>query len=348
MTTDIISACLAAVPMPLVHIDATQRVLSANAAADALFGMALSGRGAGTFLRHPTFLDGLERCLQDGDATSARITLVTQSGETHLAVTINPFTDPSGGGPGAIIAFEDQTALEQSASIRRDFVANVSHELRTPLTALVGFIDTLRGAARDDPAARDRFLGIMEREAGRMIRLVNDLLSLSRVESEERRRPEARVDLVALIRATLVTLRDQARAAGVAVDLQAPDDAIQIRGDADQLTQVCQNLLENALKYGAAGQAVTIRVGRIEREPVLRGPAVQIEFIDKGEGIDALHLPRITERFYRVDTHRSREKGGTGLGLAIVKHIVNRHRGRLKIESEPGKGSNFIVLLPAD
>ena len=181
-----------------------------------------------------------------------------------------------------------------------------------------------------------------------MIRLVNDLLSLSRVESEERRRPEARIDLIALVRATLVTLRDQARVAGVAVTLRAPDGTIQIRGDADQLTQVCQNLLENALKYGAAGQEVTIRVGRIEREPVLRGPAVQIEFIDKGEGIDALHLPRITERFYRVDTHRSREKGGTGLGLAIVKHIVNRHRGRLKIESEPGKGSNFIVLLPAD
>ena len=324
MTTEIISACLGAVPMPLVHMDGAQRVLSANAAAETLFGMALAGRGAGTFLRHPTFLDGLERCLREGEGTSARLTLVTQSGETHLAVTINPFSDPSGGAPGAIIAFEDQTALEQSASIRRDFVANVSHELRTPLTALVGFIDTLRGAAREDPAARDRFLAIMEREAGRMIRLVNDLLSLSRVESEERRRPEARIDLIALVRATLLTLRDQARAAGVAVTLQAPDGTIQIRGDADQLTQVCQNLLENALKYGAAGQEVTIRVGRIEREPVLRGPAVQIEFIDKGEGIDALHLPRITERFYRVDTHRSREKGGTGLGLpAITATSIN-------------------------
>lgn len=348
MLNQTVAACLAAVPMPLVLVDEDQRVLAANEAADTLFGLDLVGRNAGAFLRHPTFLDGLERCLAERAKTTARLTHVSQARETLFNLTITPF--PPGqeraGARGALIAFEDLTAVEQAASIRRDFVANVSHELRTPLTALVGFIDTLRGAARDDPAARDRFLGIMEREAGRMIRLVNDLLSLSRVESEERRRPDEKVELVAIVRATMATQREQAEASGVNLRLEGGAEPVWIKGDSDQLTQVCHNLIENAVKYGGSGGEVIVRMTEIAREPVLRGPAVQIEFIDRGEGIDALHLPRITERFYRVDAHRSREKGGTGLGLAIVKHIVNRHRGRLRIESEPQKGSNFIVILP--
>jgi two-component system phosphate regulon sensor histidine kinase PhoR len=340
-----VAAILDAIPMPLVLVDAGQRVLAANGPAAVLFGQGLVGRTAPTFLRHPAFLDALERCLNEGSRTTARVMAATRAGETHLAVTISPF-DSEGAGQGALIAFEDLTAQEQAVSMRRDFVANVSHELRTPLTALVGFIDTLRGAARDDAAARDRFLGIMEREAGRMIRLVNDLLSLSRVESEERRRPDQRVEILSLLRSALVTHREQAEGAGVALHLEAAREAVWIRADGDQLTQVFYNLIENAVKYGGAGKEVMIRLTEIAHEPVLRGPAVQIEFIDRGEGIDALHLPRITERFYRVDAHRSREKGGTGLGLAIVKHIVNRHRGRLRIESEPGKGSNFMVILP--
>ena len=340
-----VAACLDAIPMPLVLVDTGQRVVAANGPAGVLFGPGLVGRTAPTFLRHPAFLDGLERCLTDGSRTEVRVMASTRPGETHLAITVSPF-DADGAAPGALIAFEDLTAQEQAVSMRRDFVANVSHELRTPLTALVGFIDTLRGAARDDAAARDRFLGIMEREAGRMIRLVNDLLSLSRVESEERRRPDQRVELLSLLKSALFTHREQAEAAGVALTLEAEGTANWIKADGDQLTQVFYNLIENAVKYGAAGKEVTIRLTEVDHEPVLRGPAVQIEFIDRGEGIDALHLPRITERFYRVDAHRSREKGGTGLGLAIVKHIVNRHRGRLRIESEPGKGSNFMVILP--
>jgi len=179
-----------------------------------------------------------------------------------------------------------------------------------------------------------------------MIRLVNDLLSLSRVEAEERRRPSDEVELTAIVRSVLATLRPQATEAGVTLNLAGDAGPIALRADADQITQVLQNLVENAVKYGGSGREVTVRLSRIEREPVLRGPAVQIEVIDRGEGIAAIHLPRLTERFYRIDTHRSREKGGTGLGLAIVKHIVNRHRGRLRIESERGKGSNFIVILP--
>jgi two-component system phosphate regulon sensor histidine kinase PhoR len=343
MQTDEIRGILQAVPMALVLVGADQRVLSANQAASLLFGQPLEGRASAAFLRHPDFLNGLEACLAGRERGSARIVLAGAAGETHLALTFTPVATETG--RCALISFDDLSQQEQALAMRRDFVANVSHELRTPLTALVGFIETLRGTAKDDPAARDRFLGIMEREAGRMMRLVNDLLSLSRVEAEERRRPDAQVNLIAVLRTTLASHRDAAQKAGVDLVLDAEEGAVPVRGDADQLAQVFHNLVENALKYGASGRIVTARVRRIAREPVLRGPAVQVEVIDRGEGIDALHLPRLTERFYRVDSDRSRAKGGTGLGLAIVKHIVNRHRGRFRIESEPGKGSRFVVIL---
>ncbi|WP_108852247.1 ATP-binding protein [Albidovulum aquaemixtae] len=333
---------LAAVPMALIFVGRDQRVIAANAGARALFGDALEGRYCNAILRHPDFLETLESSIRDGQVGSVRISLSGAASETHLAVTVTPMIDEG----GAMVAFDDQTAFKRAGAMRRDFVANVSHELRTPLTALIGFIETLRGAARDDRAARERFLTIMERESGRMIRLVNDLLSLSRVEAEERRRPATEVDVLGLLRGAMNTHRDAAEAAGVALRLDAGPDPMRLKADPDQITQVFHNLIENGLKYGGAGGELVLRVTRLEREPVLRGPAVQIEVIDKGEGIDPLHLPRLTERFYRVDTHRSREKGGTGLGLAIVKHIVNRHRGRFRIESELGKGSNFIVILP--
>jgi two-component system phosphate regulon sensor histidine kinase PhoR len=179
-----------------------------------------------------------------------------------------------------------------------------------------------------------------------MIRLVNDLLSLSRVEAEERVRPSEPVEVIALLKSVVMTFRQQAEQAGVALVLSGEAGPVTVPADADQLMQVFHNLVENALKYAASGKEVRLHVTRLAREPVLGGPAVQVEIIDRGEGIDPIHLPRLTERFYRVDTHRSREKGGTGLGLAIVKHIVNRHRGRFRIESDVGKGSRFFVILP--
>ncbi len=335
---------LEAVPMALLLVGPDQRVHSANTAAATLFGVGPVGRSCSAVLRHPDFLAGVDTALAGTALGPVRISRSSGAGETVLAVTFTPI--PSSPQPGALVAFEDLTPLEQAVAMRRDFVANVSHELRTPLTALVGFIETLRGAARDDAAARNRFLTIMEREAGRMIRLVNDLLSLSRVESEERRKPAVEVEITRILRSALATHEDTARAAGVTLRLEAGTAPVMVMADADQLMQVFHNLVENALKYGASGKEVILRVTEIAREPVLKGPAVQVEVIDRGEGIDPLHLPRLTERFYRVDAHRSREKGGTGLGLAIVKHIVNRHRGRLRIESEPGKGSRFIVILP--
>lgn len=335
------AADLDLVPMALLRLNGDDRVTFANEAARALFGAEIRDRIVTDVIRHPDFHAALDRARAEGRKRQTRLVLSTRAGSGHFDAHVAP-----DGRAGALVAFEDQTALEQAAAIRRDFVANVSHELRTPLTALVGFIETLRGAARDDPAARERFLTIMEREAGRMIRLVNDLLSLSRVEAEEHRRPSETVEVNGLIRTVLLTQREAAAQAGVVMEHRSEAPEMRVRGDPDQLVQVFLNLAENGLKYGAAGGRLDFSVSRIPREPRLRGPAIAVEVADRGEGIDPLHLPRLTERFYRVDNHRSREKGGTGLGLAIVKHIVNRHRGRLKIESEPGKGSRFTVLLP--
>jgi len=237
------------------------------------------------------------------------------------------------------------TAVELAEAMRRDFVANVSHELRSPLTALTGFIETLRGAARDDAAARERFLAIMEREAGRMNRLVRDLLHLSRVEAEERVRPTTRIALVDVLKAPMASLRPLAEASGVRLVLEGEEVPSTLPGDADQLVQVFQNLIENAVKYGGAGGVVTVRLSP-DRLP--KAAAVRVDVIDRGEGIDEVHLPRLTERFYRVDSHRAREKGGTGLGLAIVKHIIQRHRGRLHVQSRKGEGSTFSVILPLE
>jgi two-component system phosphate regulon sensor histidine kinase PhoR len=244
-----------------------------------------------------------------------------------------------------LLCFEDLSEKEQASQMRRDFVANVSHELRTPLTALMGFIETLQGPARRDDVAIDRFLGIMQSEAARMERLVRDLLSLSRVESEERVRAPDPVDLGRIIGSVLHTLRPLAKVCGCEIMFDTPE-GVRVAGNSDQLQQVFTNLIENAIKYGGKGNAITITLDPSPPETTLRVPAVLVRVADQGPGIDPLHIPRLTERFYRVDTHRSREMGGTGLGLAIVKHIINRHRGRLRIESTPGQGSVFTVILP--
>jgi two-component system phosphate regulon sensor histidine kinase PhoR len=251
-------------------------------------------------------------------------------------------------GRGVVLSFEDMTAVEESSQIRRDFVANVSHELRTPLTALLGFVETLKGAARDDPEARNRFLGIMEKEAGRMARLVDDLLWLSRVEQEERVRPRDMVDLSAILDRVVAALTPVADKAGVRLVVERPENLPEIPGDNRQLQQIITNLIENAVKYGGNDKQVEIGLSGPAEEPSLRTSGVRISVTDHGEGIAPHHIPRLTERFYRVDNHRSREMGGTGLGLAIVKHMVNRHRGRLRIDSELGVGSRFTVILPLE
>lgn len=340
-----VESLLAAVPLPALLVEASERITAANADARTLLGQQIIGRHFATILRQPSVLDAIEATLGDGLSRQARHMANDGVQDTLFDVTCRAIDLAEG--PGAVlVAFQDISHVEQAGQMRRDFVANVSHELRTPLTALMGFIETLMGPARDDAAAHQRFLTIMQTEAARMNRLIADLLSLSRVESDERVRPRDRVDLTACLASTLRSLRPVADRGGVETMLSAPDAPVMVTGDADQLAQVFVNLIENAIKYGGAGGHVEVRLSASERDPALRAPAARVQVIDRGPGIDPLHLPRLTERFYRGDNHRSRELGGTGLGLAIVKHILNRHRGRLRVESELGQGAVFTVILP--
>jgi len=347
MSQDPIDEVVTALPMPALLVDQTERIIAANTDARTLLGHNIQGRHFATILRQPQVIEAMEQSLRSKGPSKTRHLSNDGAQDTTFEVHFRYLQGIGAVSGGAVLAvFQDITQVEQASQMRRDFVANVSHELRTPLTALMGFIETLRGPARDDAAARERFLQIMEDEANRMNRLVGDLLSLNRVESEERVRPREQVELTGLLRSTLNSFRPLADDAGAVIELQAPDAPVTLHGDSDQLRQVFTNLIENGIKYGKPGGRVQLIVNPSEHDTAMRGPSVRVQVIDDGPGIEAVHLPRLTERFYRADGHRSRQLGGTGLGLAIVKHIISRHRGRLRVESEPGAGSVFTVILP--
>jgi two-component system, OmpR family, phosphate regulon sensor histidine kinase PhoR len=356
MSTAEITLLLRDLPEPLLLVGSDNRIVVANRAATDMLGEQLVGQSAYAAIRQPEALAALDRGQRRASETGAtaspprtaeaRFIHTTASAETTFRMVVTP-VDPGTGLSGVLVSFHDISHIEEAEQMRRDFVANVSHELRSPLTALAGFIETLRTTARDDAAARERFLEIMEQEAGRMTRLVSDLLTLSRVEVSERVRPRDEVQLEDAIRTTLAALRPQIEDSGIRLEFDPGEGGPRVLGDRDQLIQVFHNLIENAVKYGGSGGVVQVRVRENLRLPGFSGPVVAVDVIDHGEGIDPLHIPRLTERFYRVDTHRSREMGGTGLGLAIAKHIINRHRGRLTIRSTRGEGSTFTVLLPA-
>jgi two-component system phosphate regulon sensor histidine kinase PhoR len=344
MSEAVAIALIEALPIPAFLVAPSARVTGINPAARAHLGEAMLGRHYVTALRQPGILDAIERSVETGRPAEAPYTTSLGGTEARKRGRAAPRGAAADG--AVLVTLEDVTPLHAAGLMRRDFVANVSHELRTPLTALIGFIETLKGPAAKDPAASTRFLDLMQKEALRMNRLVGDLLSLSRVESNERQRPSDAVPLLPVLRASISSLAALAKQAQVTVELVAEPGEILVPGDEDQLRQVVNNLLENALKYGASGGIVWLRVLPPAHDPILRGRAVRLLVEDRGGGIDPIHLPRLTERFYRVDEHRSREMGGTGLGLAIVKHIVNRHRGRMEIDSEIGKGTTFTVYLP--
>jgi two-component sensor histidine kinase len=243
-----------------------------------------------------------------------------------------------------LMTFHDQTPLRRVEEMRADFVANASHELRTPLAALSGFIDTLQGPAKEDAKARERFLGIMHTQATRMARLIDDLLSLSRVELSAHVRPDACVDIVPIIRQVADGLEPLAGERQVAIEIDLPETPVTIAGDREELLRLFENLIENALKYGASGGRVIVSLTQATSGE--GAPEVRIMVRDFGPGIAPEHLPRLTERFYRVDVGDSRAQGGTGLGLSLVKHILNRHRGRLLIESVPKNGAVFTACFP--
>jgi len=265
--------------------------------------------------------------------------------ERHMEATISWIGSsayPAAERGGAILIFlRDLTEQERLNRLRADFIANASHELRTPLASVLGFIETLQGAARNDTSARERFLEIMARQAQRMARLIDNLLSLNRIETRLHLRPQARVDMAEIAAHVVATLEPAAEKAGIACHLDGADDALWVQGDRDELVQVMSNLIENAIKYGRSGGNVWVTLGR-DRQA--RPPKVLLTVRDDVDGIDEKHLPRLTERFYRANDTGG-DKSGTGLGLAIVKHVVTRHRGELKITSRRGEGSAFTIIL---
>ncbi|HEY4123482.1 MAG TPA: ATP-binding protein [Rhizomicrobium sp.] len=322
-------------PDPLLMLDETGRAVFANAAMRAVIGNDYERKSLSVLLRVAAIQQAVE-VVNPGEVP-AMIEFAT-----HVPIErhFQAYVSRSATAPLTLILLHDLTAIKRTEQMRADFVANASHELRTPLAAVSGFIDTLRGHARDDEQAREKFLGIMSVEAARMRRLIEDLLSLTRIELNEHVPPSVRVQLEGVVRSAAAALQPLAQTENVTIEITAGPDLPVILGDRDELTQLFQNLMHNAIKYGRANGHVRVTLSATPG-------AITIAVRDEGEGIPRDAIPRLTERFYRVDVKRSREKGGTGLGLAIVKHIVNRHHGRLQIESEAGSGSTFTVIFPA-
>jgi two-component system, OmpR family, phosphate regulon sensor histidine kinase PhoR len=336
-------------PDPLIVLAADRSVRRANAAARTAFGADMPA-----VLRHPDLRAAIDRAFASGETGTAEVTLPAPVPREVYAAVV-PVDPPMADGGQAVVVLSDRSRERAVERTRVDFVANVSHELRTPLASLIGFIETLRGPAADDPPAQQRFLGIMGEQAARMNRLIDDLLSLSRIELIEHQVPAEQVDLTQLLPRLAATFEPRLKQRSVSLDMRIQAELPAVVGDADQLVQVAQNLLDNAVKYGRDGGTVRLEVAATQADESVSPrttqgwparPGVVITVSDQGAGIPRAHLPRLTERFYRVDTGRSRAAGGTGLGLAIVKHIVNRHRGQLLIESEEGVGSTVSVWLP--
>jgi two-component system phosphate regulon sensor histidine kinase PhoR len=341
-----VSAIVAGMPDPAVLLDRAGRVVHLNSAAAQLAPALRKNELAQFALRSPEIITALREAIATTEARRATY-LDHVPVDRWMELIITPVQVPTlfgGTEKCMLMTFHDQTPLRRVEEMRADFVANASHELRTPLAALSGFIDTLQGPAKDDAKARERFLGIMHTQAIRMARLIDDLLSLSRVELSAHVRPDTQVDIVPIIRQVVDGLEPLARERQVIIDIELPEKPVMIAGDREELLRVFENLIENALKYGASGGKVIVSLTvAVSGESV---PEVRVKVRDFGPGIAPEHLPRLTERFYRVDVGDSRAQGGTGLGLSLVKHIVNRHRGRLLIESVPKNGASFTACFP--
>lgn len=329
-------------PDPLIVLGPARGVQRSNAAARAAFGPAMAA-----VLRHPGLRAAIDRAYAEGQLQSAELSLPVPVSREVFA-TVIPLDRPLADGSRIVAVLSDRTRERAVERMRADFVANASHELRTPLASLIGFIDTLRGPAADDPPAQTRFLAIMADQAQRMNRLIDDLLSLSRIELTEHQPPADQVQVAGLVRRQVAVFEPQIAARRMRLELVIPDDLPDVSGDEDQLEQVLQNLLDNAVKYGREAGIVRIAAhAGPPGSPLPPRPGVAISVADDGQGIARAHIPRLTERFYRADKHRSRAVGGTGLGLAIVKHIVNRHRGQLAFDSTEGAGTTVTVWLPS-
>jgi two-component system phosphate regulon sensor histidine kinase PhoR len=366
------AALVDALPDPVLVIsgkdreDAIERrVVFANAAAGELLRVARSDARLVTTVRDPKVLQAVDEALFD-DAAAEAVYERGGAQERLLRAQARPLGVAADGSRLALVVFRDETDLRRVERTRADFLANASHELRTPLASLSGFIETLRGPAKGDEAARERFLGIMQGQAARMSRLIDDLMSLSRIEFNEHIAPSGDVDLVQAARDVADAAGPLTRERGMTLEMVLPaSDAVRVTGDRDQIVQVIQNLVDNALNYSAPGGTVTLTLAAgLSAEAAAAGGRAgaarlslltpdhaqdlyaAVRIADAGEGIAREHLPRLTERFYRVEGQKSGGRSGTGLGLAIVKHIMNRHRGGLAVESQPGEGTTFTAYWP--
>jgi two-component system phosphate regulon sensor histidine kinase PhoR len=356
---------LDALPDAALLVSADSRIVGANAAARAQMQFEPRGQFLTSILRHPDVLEAVQGAVREGQARAV---------EYETAAQVDRFTRcyvapvNRGAERAAMLVFHDQTARISTERLRADFLANASHELRTPLASLTLLIETLSGPARDNAADRDRFLAMMQVQADRMRRLIDDLLSLSRIELDEHVPPSDRADLASVAREVADAAAPLVRERKITLQLKSPEAPVMVVGERFQLTQVVQNLVDNAVKYAPEGGVVTVEIAASgDREEVaaaagrrwdeagrvaLLTPAaaanrsyayVRVE--DSGPGVSRRYLPRLGERFFRVERETGDERGGTGLGLAIVKHIVNRHRGGLLVESQPGRGSAFAAYV---
>lgn len=333
-------------PSPLMMIDADRQVVEANRPARDMFGADIIGNDISFYLRQPSALEIVKAAITSGRPMEEELQ-VSSPVERYYTLFANRIdqTDQAEAEEGAspyfvVIALQDITKTKASDKMRVDFIANASHELRTPLSALIGFIETLSGPAANDKAAQERFLDIMAQEADRMIRVIDDLLSLSRIELGKHVTPTDVVDLANVAANISQSMQMTLKDSDHVLIVEAEPDLPLITGDRDQLIQVFQNLITNAVKYSAANSPIRLVLTALPNQ------RIKAQVIDVGDGIAPEHLPRLTERFYRVDTARSRQIGGTGLGLAIVKHIVERHGGDVQIDSEVGVGTTITMVFP--
>jgi len=328
-----VRAAFAGFDSPVFILDGEGHVLYQNPASSHAFGEIIEGQHVSARIRQPVVLDVIREALATGKSGTTEITTPMPTENVYLVRIVKAQDDAD----FFVLIFRDISETRRIDRMRTDFVANASHELRTPLASLRGFIETLLGPARNDAKAQEKFLGIMLEQVTRMSRLVDDLMSLSRLELKAKLAPDTAVDLVPLIGSVCDALAPLATDVGVEITRTVPDGPVIVKGNRDELTQVFENLIENACKYGQEGKKVEVTLTTSDGQP----PEVSVR--DYGSGIPEEHVPRLTERFYRVNVESSRSKKGTGLGLAIVKHILTRHRARLIIKSESGKGSTFTV-----
>jgi len=343
-----VKSVIGSFPDPVLLLDNRRQVVVANRAAHDLLGDGLYGRDVCLILRQPQAQQAVKDVIE-GVSASADMEMVFVSPVRRIYyMQIRTIQEIAPLFIRAVVVLHEITALKSADDMRANFVANVSHELRSPLATLIGFIETLQTSAKGDSHAQDRFLRIMDREAGRMTVLIDDLLSLSRIEGNEHIRPNDAVTMATITEDVAQSVELKLAEKDMRLDIRIPSDLSEVPGDSIELRQVMQNLIDNAITYGARSTPIVITARNMKspNEDQIKG--IELAVQNAGDGIDGEHLPRLTERFYRVDKGRSRAMGGTGLGLAIVKHIINRHRGQILVHSELGKGSIFTVQLPCN